>query len=478
MGDAGHGTLERTGAAAKAGATARIATFATGYAPSQEAVACAVSCIVDTLAVTLAGGAEPQVRRLASALSPRGDDGDARPSFWSHDHHGPEDAALLYGMASHILDYDDVSMVAICHASAPVLSASLAAAPWDAVSGRALAEALVVGTEVALRIGEAMGFRHYDLGFHATGTLGAVGAAAAAARLMRLDEATTGHALSIAASSASGLRKNFGSMVKSLHVGLAAASGVRAARLAAAGLAGAHEVMESGGFLRAFSGGACDDWPETVVLGAPPAILSPGFEQKRYPCCYLLHKIIEATRELRAANGLTLESVTRARVEMPPGGTRPLIHPCPETPLEALFSGPYAVLASIADGTVNLASFTPAAVARPEIRARLATVDVREREGAAASGGEVGAAPVTVTLTLSDGREVSATCTVSPGSPQDPLGEDGLRAKWSDCIRRANPAVDEGLARAVVDDGFALAAMASIGPWLREARALLLAADR
>lgn len=474
-----HNALDRAEPlATQARATARLAAFATEFRPPAEAVDRAVSCILDTLAVMLAGGSEPAVRRLASTLSPAGEDAAAKPSFWSADRFRPEEAALLYGMAGHVLDYDDVCMVAICHASAPVLAASLAIAPWDDLGGNRLAEAFLVGTEAMIRVGEAMGFRHYDLGFHATGTLGAIGAAAACARLVGLDAATTGHAIAIAASSACGLRKNFGSTVKSLHVGLAASAGVRAARWAAAGITGASEALEDAGFLAAFSGGAQDSWPQEVALGEPLAILDPGFEQKRYPCCYLLHKMITATLALKAEHGLTLDRLVRARVDMPPGGTRPLIHPHPKTPLQALFSGPYAVLASVADGRVNLSSFTPEAVARPEIQSRLAIVDVREREGAAAVGGEVGAAPVTVTLDLDDGASVSATCTVSPGSPQDPIGPDGLREKWLDCVRRANPSADERAARAAFDAGLGLAAMPSVGAWLRDVRTLLPAAAR
>lgn len=458
-------------------ATARLTDFVRSYQPPEEAIARAVSCVLDTLAVTLAGGAEPQVRRLESTLSPQG---GARsvPSFWSSQAYRPDEAALLYGMASHVLDYDDVSMVAMCHPSAPVLSACLAIRPWDELDGRELAEALVVGTEVMIRLGEAMGFRHYDLGFHATGTLGAVGAAAGCARLLGLDAGSAASAISIGASSASGLRKNFGSMVKSLHVGLAASSGVKAARWAAAGITGADDALDHGGYLRAFTGGAQDFWPERVLLAEPLAIIDPGFEQKRYPCCYMLHKMIQATLQLKAESGVELEQLARAKVEMPAGGTRPLIHPYPRTPLQALFSGPYAVLASLADGRVNLGSFTPEAVARPEIQSRLKAVELCERDGAATGGRDIGAAPVTVTLELTDGSSVSATCTASPGSPEDPIGPDGLRDKWADCIRRPNPAGDESRSRGVFDAGLGLAEAGAAGPWLGRLRELVLAAGR
>lgn len=270
--------------------------------------------ILDTLAVTMAGGSDDAVHRLEASL----DAMDTGPAWtaafrspWTGRHYASFDAALLLGMASHMYDYDDVSMLAVCHPSAPILSALLAAesglARTGGTSGLDFVTAFCVGTEVLIRLGQAMGFRHYELGFHATATLGAVGAASAVARLVRLDAARTRHALAIAASMASGLRKNFGSMVKPLHVGLAASSGLRAVRMAQAGIEGAAEVFEAGGYLRAFSGGETDRFPiGKLLFGQPFALAQPGFEQKRYPCCYMMHKMIEATLLLQQGSGCTL----------------------------------------------------------------------------------------------------------------------------------------------------------------------------
>ncbi|CEJ15266.1 MmgE/PrpD family protein [bacterium YEK0313] len=424
----------------------------------------AAAAVVDTLAVTLAGGVEPPVRSLAGALDSAGSTDIA--SFWSDARYRGEDAALLFGMASHVLDYDDVSMLAVCHPTAPVLSAVLAATPRPATSGCDLLDAVAVGTEVMIRLGEAMGFRHYALGFHATATLGTVGATAALARLLRLDRPATRHALAIAASLASGLRCNFGSMVKSLHVGIAAANGVRAVRWAAAGIEGAAEPFDGEGFLKAFSGGAVERWPADLALGAPFVLAAPGFEQKRYPCCYLLHKMIEATLGLVRDTGCSLEDVASARVDMPAGGTRPLIHPRPRSGLNALFSAPYAILASLAEGRIDLKSFTDAAVLRPVIQQRLGDVAVVEAEGTALQGADVGAAPVTVTLRLKAGGTRTRTVSASPGSLEDPLTLAQLEAKWLDCLERARPDIDGGAARRLFAEGIDLAAAPRIDGWL------------
>lgn len=456
-------------ASASASAMPEILRFVMEARADQAVLAEANRAVLDTLAVTLAGGVEPGVRALKRSLEP--DSGpNAVPSFWSNSAYCRDDAAMLFGMASHMLDYDDVSMLTVCHPSAPVLSALLAAAPREGVSGKALLEAFAIGTEVLIRLGQAMGFRHYALGFHATATLGAVGAAAACARLMGLDVTRTGHALAIATSMSSGLRKNFGSMVKSLHVGIAAANGLKAARLAAAGIEGASEPFEGEGFLHAFSGGETDRWPERLSLGEPFAIVEPGFEQKRYPCCYMLHKMIEASLQLRRDTGLGLGNVKSMRVDMPAGGTKPLIHPFPKSGLNALFSAPYAVAASLADGRIDLKSFADAAVLRLDIQSRLADVAVVEASGEAQTGSDLGSAPVTVTLVPHQGAEVSRTITASPGSLQDPLTPPQLKAKWVDCLQKARPSLPADAAGALFDQGASLVTEDNARDWLLRLR--------
>lgn len=422
--------------------------------------------ILDTLAVAIAGGGDPAVQSLEKSLVPE----SSCPSPWTGRRYGALDAALLYGMASHMDDYDDVSMLAVCHPSAPVLSALVAAelagiaAP---MRGRDFLTAFATGTEVTIRIGQAMAFRHYELGFHATSTLGVVGAAAALARLVKLDVPTTRHALAIAASMAAGVRKNFGTSVKPLHVGLAASSALRAVMLARAGVDGAAEPFEQNGYFRAYSGGETDCFRAAgLAFGRPFALEEPGFEQKRYPCCYMLHKLIEATLALRRFCGLTLDDVERVKVAMPKGGTKPLIHPFPKTGLNGKFSAPYAVAAALEDGKIDIASFTDEAVWRPALHARLRDIDVVEDTNDVPPGTDLGRMPVTVALTLRDGRELRHTVIAPPGSPEDPMTPQQLRAKWLDCVRHGRPQVHGDLADAWFDRGLALDGEDRVRDWL------------
>jgi len=451
-------------------ATETVAEFVVGATISASTLKNATSAVLDTIAVTIGGSIEPSVVRLTNLFEPVVGRA-AAPLLWSATILGRADAALVMGTASHVLDYDDVSMLSVCHPSAPVLSALLCARNWDGVSGRSLLEAFVVGTEVTVRLGQSMGFRHYQLGFHATATLGTVGAAAATARLLGFDRDQTRHALSIAASMASGLQANFGTMMKSVHVGLAASNGVKAAQLAAGGIEGAREVFSGCGFVRAFSGGDTTEWPDASRSGGTLAIDKPGFEQKRYPCCYMLHRMAEAALMLRRQHGIVLDDVVSIRVDMPFGGTKPLIHPRPRTGLNALFSAPYTVLACLSDGRLDLESFTDVEVQRDKIQSRIDEVEVVERT-LAVPPEAIGDAPVTVRLTLRDGSAREHTITVSPGSREDPMSSEQLRDKWVDCLRRASPSFGDAPFDRYFEDGRRLPEMANVGQWLMSIRSI------
>lgn len=429
----------------------------------------ATQAMLDTVAVTLGGIRQPVVSRLEDALE-RNSSELATELLWSDLRLSRTDAALVTGTASHVLDYDDVSMLSVCHPSAPILSALLNVRSWDGLAGQEILDALVIGTEVLIRLGQTMGFRHYQLGFHATSTLGAVGCAAACARLLGADLATMRNALSIAASMSCGLQVNFGSMVKSLHVGLAASNGIRAVQLAQAGIEGAVEPLSDMGFIHAFSGGESQVWPDDVQLGAPFAIAEPGFEQKRYPCCYMLHRMTEATLRLRRDQGITLEDIASVTVDMPFGGTRPLVHPRPKTGLNGLFSGPYAVLASLADGKLALSSFTDEEVLRPEIQQRLGDVEIVERARTTPPEA-IGDAPVSVAIRLKNGEERRLTITVSPGSMQDPLTPDQLRDKWTDCLSRALSSATNETLSGLFDEGRQFPSMPDAGKWIANIKA-------
>ncbi|PNP96733.1 MmgE/PrpD family protein [Sphingobium sp. SA916] len=451
-----------------------VARFAVQAEPGPAALQSAALCLVDTIGVMLAGSAHPDVRVLEGSLPAAASSDATAACLWSDRSFCRDDAALLYGMASHILDYDDVSLLAICHPSVPVVSALAAWSAGRDISGRAFLAAYAIGTEVLIRIGEVMGPVHYALGFHATATLGTIGAAAALARLSGLDQERTREALNIAASLAGGLQSNFGSSVKSLHVGFAASAAVRAVDLAQAGLTASADAFAPRGFFHAFSGGEVDAWAAPLNLGAPFAIERPGFEQKRFPCCYMLHRMLAGTLALRERHSLDLENVRAIVLRYPTGGTVPLRYPRPTSGMQGLFSAPYACLSALADGRVNLASFSDSAVRRPAIQARIDDVSVIETSELLREGG-LSTSPVEVELELQDRRIVSIRIDRAPGSHEDPLTDDQRSAKWIDCLRQPFPAIDSSRAKAAYDAGVRIAAD-GVMPWFEQIRGLACSA--
>ena len=197
-------------------------------------------------------------------------------------------------------------------------------------------------------------------------------------------------------------------------------------------------------------------------------MVEPGFEQKRYPCCYMLHRMIQATLTLVREKGVGLADVTSARVDMPQGGTKPLIHPYPKSGLNALFSAPYAILASLADGRIDLRSFDEKAVLRLEIQSRLHDVTVVESATPLPPGVTIGDAPVTVTLTLKDGSLLARTITASPGSKDDPLTLPQLKTKWMACLERGAPHLNEEAAGLCFERGLDLCGLSRFGDWFSQ----------
>ncbi len=359
----------------------------------------------------------------------------------------PGDAALVLGAASHALDYDDVCMLATCHPSAPVLAALLALLP--SAPERRLDEVLsayLLGTETLLRLGEWLGFRHYALGFHATDTLGVVGAAGACAHLLGLPGSQTHAALAIAASAAGGLRANFGTDTKPLHVGFAAQAAVRAVLLARAGADASDDVWGPLGFYQAFTGGASAT-PLPWTGEQEWAIASPGFEHKRFPSCYLTHRLIAGVLRLRARQPQAAAAPVAIDIEMPHNGLAPLKYPQPHTGLQGKFSGPYCAATAWIDGRVELASFSDAAVQRPAVRAQMERVHLHER---AAAGESLDSAPVRVRI---EGAGVSDAITVdwAPGSHADPMTREELLRKWNDCAAHGRVGLEPAQALAVLD---------------------------
>ncbi|HEY0106536.1 MAG TPA: MmgE/PrpD family protein [Rhizomicrobium sp.] len=261
--------------------------------------------LLDYLGVSIAGAREKQARMVADEMIAQSGRADA--GMLGRGVRLPAMAAsLANGTAAHALDFDDVNMAIPGHPAAVIFPAALAVAEELDAGGAALAEAYVAGYDTMCSLGLAMGVEHYDAGFHATATLGCIGAAAACGRLYALPPDVMAHALGLAAAQAAGLKSMFGTMTKPLNAGRAAATGVLAAKLARRGFESRVDAVESEQGMAALM--AARIRPEQATAREPGDFLRQNLF-KRHVACYLTHAAIESARELRERHGLALPRI-------------------------------------------------------------------------------------------------------------------------------------------------------------------------
>ncbi len=395
--------------------------------------------IADTFAVILAGAGSEVAPPLIRYLESCGDIG-ASPILGTKRSASPEVATLINGTFGHALDFDDVLSMMPAHPSAVILPALCAETRNPPLSGRALIEAHIMGVEVGGKIGLGITVGHYHRGFHGTGTLGIFCVVAALAKRYRLDVATTCAAFGIAASMASGLRRNFGTMTKPLHTGWAARSALAAVQLALSGFTAAPDILEAkAGFFAAF--GVADSNPEVTAsgLGKPWVIVDPGIALKKFPCCYASHRGMDGVLALKTKHGFAAEDIASLECRMPPGGMQVLTYPDPATGLEAKFSLQYSLAAGVLDGKYTLWSFTDEAVNRPAARELLKRVAAFEDERCRGddplfekrSSGSRGF--VEVEVRLRNGVTDMLRIDKAPGHPARELTWDEIERKFTDC---------------------------------------------
>ena len=265
-------------------------------------------------------------------------------------------AALLNGISSHVLDFDDTHLKTVIHPAGPVASAILALAETRPVSGREFLHALVLGAEVECRIGNAVYPAHYDRGWHITGTTGVFGAAAASGRLLGLSEQQMRWAFGLAATQPVGLREMFGTMTKSFHPGRAAQNGLTAALLAKEGFTSSEAGIEGRtGWAHVLST-SCDYTQITRGLGDSYEILLNTY--KPFACGIVLHPIIDACLQLRAEHHLTPDAIDRIDLAVHPLVLELTGKRTPQTGLEGKFSVYFAAAVAIAAGAAGVGQFT------------------------------------------------------------------------------------------------------------------------
>ncbi|MEM6677283.1 MAG: MmgE/PrpD family protein [Pseudomonadota bacterium] len=369
-------SVETGATAALAPALARFATALPAEALSETALAVARLSLLDFAAVALAGRQEPVARILRGEALRDGGRGEAGIIGGDPGARVPaRAAAMTNGATGHALDYDDTHFGYVGHPSVAVFPAALAMAEAEGRTGREALEAALIGMEAACRVGAWLGTQHYNHGFHQTATAGAFGATLAAARLLGLDAETAAMALGIAATRASGLKSQFGTMGKPLNAGIAAANGIECARLAAAGLVSRPEALDGPqGFGETHAGENAA--PSAVLDGLGERWQFEAVSHKFHACCHGLHAMLEALGALWAG-GLSVAELSAVIVTVNPRWLRVCNIERPATGLEAKFS--YRLTAAMAltgRDTGALESYSDAACADPDLLALRERVSV------------------------------------------------------------------------------------------------------
>jgi 2-methylcitrate dehydratase PrpD len=331
--------------------------------------------------------------------------------------------ALINGISSHVLDFDDTHLKTVIHPAGPVVPAILALAEIQPVSGRDFLHALVLGTEVECRIGNAVYPAHYDRGWHITGTTGVFGAAAAAGRMLALSEQQMRWAFGLAATQPVGLREMFGTMTKSFHPGRAAQNGLTAALLAKENFTSSETGLEGKSGWAHVVSTSCDYEQMTQGLGDRYEILLNTY--KPFACGIVLHPSIDACLQLRAAHRLTPEAIERIELSVHPLVLELTGKKTPQTGLEGKFSVYFAAAVAIAAGAAGVKEFTDQWVRQATV------VALRDRVVATVTPG-IGETQARAVITLKDGRRLETFVEHAVGSVERPMSDADLDAKVRD----------------------------------------------
>jgi 2-methylcitrate dehydratase PrpD len=392
---------------------------------------------LDTLAVTYGGKDDPLVGKLVKFAELMGGNpsasliGQGRKASLEH-------AALINGAAAHALDYDDTLVSFLGHPSVTLFPPLLALSEARGKSGREFLAAYLIGLQTGGVIGACAGLDHYLGGWHGTSTLGHLASAAACARLLNLDEGRALWALGIGGTLSSGLKRNFGTMVKPFHAGRASSAGLTAALLAEDGFTAAEDILEGPqGFFEALKGKVNNDILSFLGLSWDVVNLS----QKYHASCHATHSPLEAARDCVAEHGIRVADIQKIRVRCSEVTMQAAAKLSPVTGLEGKFSVPYCVANALLRDATGMAAFTDEMVNDPAVAALTAKVElVKDSEKAALEAH--------VEILTRDGKSFSAFSDILQKTPPLEKKKANVRAKFLDL---ASPAMGSKKAREIAD---------------------------
>lgn len=397
-------------------------------------------------ALAVAAARLPAVENAGKALRRMGRQGWS-PVIGRVDLWNPLDAAMLTGIAIHLEDFDDTHLPTVLHPAAPIIPAALAVGHWKGTSSAAVLEAVAAGAEVAIRVGNSIAPGHYNRGWHVTGTVGRVGAAVAAGKLLGLNGQEMSNAIAIATTEAAGLTAALGTMTKSLHPGRAASDGLEAALLAAQGLSGCTEdpLTDPDSFF-SLAAPVMDPTRSLDGLGYQWEVEQNAF--KPYACGVVSHPVIDTAIELsQFAKASEVESVTVTinPVVLDVMGVRE-----PTTALESKFSAFHCFAVGYLYGAGGLAEFSDAVAVRQEVaalRSRIRFETSKDiRKGAAKAS-----------MTTINGKRFEVDVPHATGSVQRPMTAVQLQDKGRRLVEPVlGSSAEEFLSRAFTLDAYDL----------------------
>ena len=410
----------------------------------REVIELGKKSILDGLGLALAGSKAQTGALCRQYLENLGVCGGKSTIIGSARKTSPRFAAFVNGVSIHADDFDDTQLAVtkdrvyglLVHPTVPVLPAIFALAERGGVSGKQLTLAYHLGVEVECKIAEAISPRHYQDGFHSTGTCGPFGSAAACAKLLRFEPSKILNTFGLAASLSGGLRENFGTMTKPFQAGHAAESGLQSAELAALGWTAAEQILEADrGFFHAF-GGSYDPGAIMDRLGKPWTFLSPGVSLKPYPSGSLAHPAMTELARLIETNNIQAAQVEKVDVGANHNMTTTLLRHQPKTGLEAKFSMEFCMAILLLERKAGLGEFSDKVVQRADVQEMIRKINFYVDPEAESAGYDKMTS--LLKIHLRDGRVITGRADFGKGSPANPMTFEEAAAKFRGCAEYAD----------------------------------------
>jgi len=386
----------------------------------EEVIETSKKCFLDWIGVTIGGMKDPSVGILVDLITEMG--GRKQATVLGY---GMKtsilNAALINGIMSHVLDYDDAHSESRSHPSSPLIPALFSMSEYKKMRGRDLITAFVLGFEVGTRIGLALGKTYYELGWHATSVLGRFGSAVGVGKLLRLNPKQMACAMGLAATQAGGLRRVFGTMGKPFHAGKASMDGMLSALLASRGFSAPEDVLDGkSNFLEIFSGGY-DPNRITQGLGRKYQVLKDSF--KPYAACLLIHPAIDGLIWMREQGGFELDSVDQIDLEVSPLCMTVTDNPDPKNGLDGKFSIYFCAACALAEGRVQEGQFTQEKMKDRRVREFMKKMKVRGLDSLKETEAHV-------VIKLKDRGRLDRRVLTPKGDPENPMSFDEISYKF------------------------------------------------